>query len=95
MGEDGRAVAFDMLVEPDAGAMQKAVEERRLAEAMAGYVGWLAKQENSFRARERHALLDLNGSRWREAKLFPSCGVKLPCLSARSQSFVDVIFGSI
>ena len=41
------------------------------------------------------ALLDLNGSRWREAKLFPSRGVKLPCLSARSQSFVDVVFGSI
>ena len=41
------------------------------------------------------ALLDLNGSRWREAKLFPSRRVKLPCLSARSQSFVDVVFGSI
>jgi hypothetical protein len=41
------------------------------------------------------ALLDLNGSRWRKAKLFPSRGVKLPCLSARSQSFVDVVFGPI
>jgi len=41
------------------------------------------------------ALLDLNDSRWREAKLFPSRGVKLPCLSARSQSFVDVVFGPI
>jgi hypothetical protein len=30
------------------------------------------------------ALLDLNGSRLREAKLFPSRDVKLPCLSARS-----------
>jgi hypothetical protein len=41
------------------------------------------------------ALLDLNCSRWREAKLFPSRGVKLPCLSARSQSFVDMVFGPI
>jgi hypothetical protein len=41
------------------------------------------------------ALLDLNGSRRREAELFPSRDVKLPCLSARSQSFVDVVFGTI
>jgi hypothetical protein len=41
------------------------------------------------------ALLDLNGSRWREAKLFPSRGVKLPSLSTRSQLSVDVVFGSI
>jgi hypothetical protein len=41
------------------------------------------------------ALLDLDGSRWREAKLFPSRGVKLPYLSARSQSFVDVVFRTI
>jgi hypothetical protein len=31
----------------------------------------------------------------REAELFPTRGVKLPCLSARSQSFVDVAFGPI
>src|SRR5262245_46255706 len=31
----------------------------------------------------------------REAKLFPSRGVKPPSLSARSQPFVDVVFGSI
>jgi len=41
------------------------------------------------------ALLDLNGSRRREAKLFPIRGVKLPCLSARGQLFVDVVFGTI
>jgi len=41
------------------------------------------------------ALLDLNGSRWREAELFPSHDVKLPCLSARGQLFVDVAFGPI
>jgi hypothetical protein len=41
------------------------------------------------------ALVELSGSRRREAKLFPSRGVKLPCLSARSQLFVDVVFGSI
>ena len=38
-------------------------------------------------------VIGLNGFRRREAKLFPSRGVKLPCLSARSQSFVDVVFG--
>jgi len=38
---------------------------------------------------------NLNGVRRREAKLFPTRGVKPPCLSARSQSFVDVVFGSI
>jgi hypothetical protein len=38
---------------------------------------------------------NLNGFRRREAKLFPSRGVKLPCLSARSQLFVDMVFGSI
>jgi hypothetical protein len=41
------------------------------------------------------ALLDLNGSRRREAELFPTRGVKLPCLSTCSQSFVDVAFGPI
>jgi len=40
-------------------------------------------------------VIGLNGFRRREAKLFPSRGVKLPCLFARSQSFVDVVFGSI
>jgi hypothetical protein len=40
-------------------------------------------------------VIGLNGFRRREAKLFPSRGVKLPCLSARSQSFVDVVFGPI
>jgi hypothetical protein len=40
-------------------------------------------------------VIGLNGFRRREAKLFPSRGVKLPCLSARSQLFVDVLFGSI
>src|SRR5262245_34503419 len=33
--------------------------------------------------------------RRREAELFPTRGVKLPCLSTRSQSFVDVAFGAI
>ena len=37
----------------------------------------------------------LNGFRRREAKLFSSCGVKLPRLSACSQPFVDVAFGPI
>jgi hypothetical protein len=37
----------------------------------------------------KSAIRNLNGFRWREAKLFPSRGVKLPCLSARSQLFVD------
>src|SRR5262249_10796288 len=31
--------------------------------------------------------------RRRKPKLFPTRGVKLPCLSTRSQSFVDVAFG--
>jgi hypothetical protein len=35
------------------------------------------------------------GFRRREAKLFPSRGVKPPSLSARSQTFVDVVFGAI
>jgi Type VI secretion system/phage-baseplate injector OB domain len=34
-------------------------------------------------------------TRRRETKLLPGRGVKLPCLSARSQSLVDVAFGSI
>jgi hypothetical protein len=34
-------------------------------------------------------------TRRREAELLPGRGVKLPCLSARSQSLVDVAFGSI
>jgi hypothetical protein len=33
-----------------------------------------------------------SGFRRREAELFPTRGVKLPCLSTRSQSFVDVAF---
>jgi len=44
---------------------------------------------------EDHLLEILNGSRWREAKLFPSRGVKLPSLSAGCQSFIDVAFGLI
>jgi len=40
--------------------------------------------------------LSLNQSkRRREAEVFPTRGVKLPCLSTRSQSFVDVAFGPI
>ena len=35
------------------------------------------------------------GFRRREAELFPTLGVKLPYLSTRSQSFVDVAFGPI
>ena len=38
---------------------------------------------------------NLNGFRRREAKLFPSRGVKLPSLFARSQLFVDLAFGPI
>ena len=40
-------------------------------------------------------VIGLNGFRRREAKLFSSCGVKLPRLSACSQPFVDVAFGPI
>ena len=40
-------------------------------------------------------VIGLNGFRRREAKLFPSRGVKLPRLSACSQPFVDVAFGPI
>ena len=40
-------------------------------------------------------VIGLNGFRRREAKLFSSCGVKLPRLSACSQPFADVAFGPI
>ena len=40
-------------------------------------------------------VIGLNGFRRREAKLFSSCGVKLPRRSACSQPFVDVAFGPI
>ena len=40
-------------------------------------------------------VIGLSGFRRREAKLFSSCGVKLPRLSACSQPFVDVAFGPI
>jgi hypothetical protein len=43
----------------------------------------------------RPTRINLHGFRRREAKLLPGRGVKLPCLSARSQSLVDVAFGSI
>src|SRR6516165_4405404 len=31
----------------------------------------------------------------RQAELLPDSGVKLPCLSARNQSFIDIAFGQI
>jgi len=47
------------------------------------------------RAQPSIPVIGLNGFKRREAKLFSSCGVKLPRLSACSQPFVDVAFGPI